>query len=313
MVNRPAGAAEPDDTSHVRALEADGAVTYRGEAGSRARGVVTVGHDGTEHELRARNVVVAVGSTSKLPPIEGLAATSPWTNREATLTRELPRSLLVLGGGPTGCELAQVYARFGVPVTIVQSGPRLVPDRASPQRRGDPVRAGARRGHRADGRAGRSARGPAQGPDGAHVIDLDDGSVGRGPRDPARGGPRRSRSARLGLEHYGVVGVGTGRLPARRLAAARRRPVGRRRPRGPRAPHPPGPLPGRAGRPDGARRGGAPRLPGAAPRHVHGPRGVVGRVSRWSRPARRGSTRSNASPPSRRRPRATRSRRRPAT
>ena len=50
-----------------------------------------------------------------------------WTNREATLARELPRSLLVLGGGPTGCELAQVYARFGVPVTIVQSGDRLMP------------------------------------------------------------------------------------------------------------------------------------------------------------------------------------------
>ena len=88
---------------------------------------VTVTHAGTTQELRARNVVVAVGSTSKLPPIEGLAETRPWTNREATLARELPRSLLVLGGGPTGCELAQVYARFGVPVTIVQSGPRLAP------------------------------------------------------------------------------------------------------------------------------------------------------------------------------------------
>ena len=76
---------------------------------------------------RRANVVVAVGSTSKVPPIEGLADVQPWTNREATLARELPRSLLVLGGGPTGCELAQVYARFGVPVTIVQSGPRLVP------------------------------------------------------------------------------------------------------------------------------------------------------------------------------------------
>ena len=67
------------------------------------------------HELQARNVVVAVGSVSKRPPLDGLADIPTWTNREATLTRELPQSLLVLGGGPTGCELAQVYARFGVP------------------------------------------------------------------------------------------------------------------------------------------------------------------------------------------------------
>ena len=63
-----------------------------------------------------------------MPPIDGHRRRSDlWTNEEATLARELPRSLLVLGGGPTGCELAQVYARFGVPTTIVQSGPRLAP------------------------------------------------------------------------------------------------------------------------------------------------------------------------------------------
>ena len=73
---------------------------------------------------RRRNVVIAVGSTSKVPPLPGLDDVADWTNREATLARELPQSLLVLGGGPTGCELAQVYARFGVPTTIVQSGRR---------------------------------------------------------------------------------------------------------------------------------------------------------------------------------------------
>ena len=62
-----------------------------------------------------------------MPPIEGLSATHPWTNRQATLTRVLPRSLLVLGGGPTGVELSQIFARFGVPTTIVQSGPRILP------------------------------------------------------------------------------------------------------------------------------------------------------------------------------------------
>ena len=91
------------------------------------RGRVEVRHEDQVHELAGRDVVVAVGSTTKIPPIEGIEDIPPWTNREATLARELPASLLVLGGGPTGCELAQVYARFGVPTTIVQSGPRLAP------------------------------------------------------------------------------------------------------------------------------------------------------------------------------------------
>src|SRR6476469_2927999 len=127
MVNRAPDAAEPDDSSHVRALESAGAVAFRGEARIAARGRVAVRHDDVEHTLGATDVFVAVGSRSKVPPIDGIGTIRRWTNEEATLARELPRSLLVLGGGPTGCELAQVYARFGVPTTIVQSGPRLAP------------------------------------------------------------------------------------------------------------------------------------------------------------------------------------------
>ena len=118
---------EPDDSSHVTALEKAGAKAYRGAARITGRGAVAVSHDGTTHELTATNIVVAVGSGSKIPPLEGIADVPIWTNREATLARELPASLLVLGGGPTGCELAQVFARFEVPTTIVQSGPRLAP------------------------------------------------------------------------------------------------------------------------------------------------------------------------------------------
>src|SRR6476659_1731076 len=127
MVNRAPGADEPDDSSHAGRLAAAGAAVYRGNATIASRGVVRVRHEVTEHDLPARNVVVAVGSVSKRPPIEGIDEVPTWTNREATLARELPRSLVVLGGGPTGCELAQVYVRFGVPTTIVQSGPRLAP------------------------------------------------------------------------------------------------------------------------------------------------------------------------------------------
>lgn len=202
MVNRAAGAAEPDDTSHVDRLREAGAMPWRGTGRIIGRGRVEVAHDGVAHELRARHVVVAVGSTSKVPPIEGLAATAPWSNREATLARELPRSLLVLGGGPTGCELAQVYARFGVPVTIIQSGPRLVPTehprsaeaiRSTLERDGVQVRTGVR--------AVRARAG--QGADGSHVIDLDDGTTAEAHAILLAVG-RTFPLDDLGLEQYGV-------------------------------------------------------------------------------------------------------------
>ena len=119
------------------------------------------------------------GSVSKVPPVEGIETIRTWTNRDATSARLLPRSLLVLGGGPTGVELAQVYARFGVPTTIVQSGARLAPTdhprnseagRRALERDGVTVRLGVR-AHRARAAAGA---------DGADVIELDDGSSAEG-------------------------------------------------------------------------------------------------------------------------------------
>ena len=67
------------------------------------------------------------GTRPAVPPVEGLAGTPYWTNRDAVQLTELPGSLVVVGGGPIGCEMAQVFARFGVRVTVVQHGPRLVP------------------------------------------------------------------------------------------------------------------------------------------------------------------------------------------
>src|SRR4029078_6921330 len=99
----------------------------RGEARVADRGVVEVVHDAVSHRLLARHILVAVGSVSKVPAVPGLEAIKVWTHREATLALELPQLLLRLGGGPPGCELAQAYARFGVPTTIVQSGERLMP------------------------------------------------------------------------------------------------------------------------------------------------------------------------------------------
>jgi pyruvate/2-oxoglutarate dehydrogenase complex dihydrolipoamide dehydrogenase (E3) component len=211
MVNRPAGAAEPDDTSHVKALEEAGAVVYRGDAHVPRRGVVTVRHDGETHEIEARNVVIAVGSTSRRPPIPGLEQIPVWTNREATLTRELPKSLLVLGGGPTGCELAQAYVRFGVPVTIVQSGDRLMP---TDHPRNSAVVSDALRDDGVQVRLGvraTTARAGA-GADGAHVIDLSDGSTAEGHAILLAVG-REFPLEDLGLECYGVDATGRVAFP----------------------------------------------------------------------------------------------------
>jgi pyruvate/2-oxoglutarate dehydrogenase complex dihydrolipoamide dehydrogenase (E3) component len=202
MVNRPPDADEPDDSTHVSALEKAGAATIRGTGRIAGRGRVEVRHDDEVHELAGRDVVVAVGSTTKIPAIEGIESIPPWTNREATLARELPASLVILGGGPTGCELAQVYARFGVPTTIVQSGPRLAPTdhprnsetiEAALARDGVTIRLRVR-GIRA--RAG-------AGPGGTHVIDLDDGSTAEGAAVLLAVG-RAFPLDEVGLEHYGL-------------------------------------------------------------------------------------------------------------
>ena len=202
MVNRPAGAAEPDDTSHVEALERAGAVAYRGTAQLVERGVVEVRRDGAAHRVTGREVMVAVGSTSRVPPIPGLDAVPFWTNREATLVRELPKSLVVLGGGPTGCELAQGFARFGVPVTIVQSGDRLSP---TDHLRNSAVITEALREDGVTVRLGcRAARARAgAGTDGAHVIELSDGSSVEGHAVLLAVG-RDFPLDELGLEAYGV-------------------------------------------------------------------------------------------------------------
>ncbi|NDL60684.1 dihydrolipoyl dehydrogenase family protein [Phytoactinopolyspora mesophila] len=81
--------------------------------------------DGTTYEAR-RGVVLGTGTKPVVPPIDGLADTPYWTNREALETKERPGSLLVLGGGAIGLELAQAFARFGSRVTVVEAADRLL-------------------------------------------------------------------------------------------------------------------------------------------------------------------------------------------
>jgi pyruvate/2-oxoglutarate dehydrogenase complex dihydrolipoamide dehydrogenase (E3) component len=155
--------------------------------------------------------VIAVGSVTKVPPLPGLDRIMPWTNREATLARELPKSLVVLGGGPTGCEMAQVYARFGVPTTIVQSGDLLMP--TDHPRNAESVADGLRESG-VDIRLGVRAVAvrPGGGKDGAHAIDLDNASTAEGHEILLAVG-RAFPLDDLGLEHYGIDTSGRIAIP----------------------------------------------------------------------------------------------------
>ena len=178
MINRE-GLPYPSDAGHVRRLTDAGADVVRGEARVTGPGAVRVRlAEGGERHLRGRFLVVAVGTRGSVPVIEGLDGVATWSNREATSARELPRSLLVLGSGPSGVELAQVYARYGVPTTIVARHRLNSKDHA---RNSEALAAGLTR----DGVDVRLGAEPVAvegggGPDGAHLVRLSDGTSATG-------------------------------------------------------------------------------------------------------------------------------------
>ena len=92
------------------------------------RTVVVEGADGSTRRLWARRaVVLATGTTAVLPPIDGLSEAAAWDNRGATGAKEVPRRLLVLGGGAVGVEMAQAFRRLGShEVTVIEGAPRLL-------------------------------------------------------------------------------------------------------------------------------------------------------------------------------------------
>jgi pyruvate/2-oxoglutarate dehydrogenase complex dihydrolipoamide dehydrogenase (E3) component len=94
-----------------------------GGAGGGGEGRVRVGERTYE---AGRAVVIATGSGAAMPPIPGLREAAPWTNREATTIKQVPGSLLILGGGVVGVELAQAWSRLGARVVLVEALPRLL-------------------------------------------------------------------------------------------------------------------------------------------------------------------------------------------
>lgn len=114
-----------DDTIAVDRFTDKGGHFVRGQASVLGPREVEVAGVGVM--VARRGLVIATGTTASIPPIPGLAATPYWTNREAISAESLPRSLAVIGAGVVGCEIGQVYARFGVDVTIIEAADRPMP------------------------------------------------------------------------------------------------------------------------------------------------------------------------------------------
>lgn len=112
-----------DDASAAKRLTDDGVDLVRGRGMVTAAGRVRVG----DRELTYDDLVVCTGAQARVPPVDGMDAVDPWTSEDALASDELPDRLLVLGGGPVGCELAQVYAAFSSAVVLVESAPHLLP------------------------------------------------------------------------------------------------------------------------------------------------------------------------------------------
>jgi pyruvate/2-oxoglutarate dehydrogenase complex dihydrolipoamide dehydrogenase (E3) component len=112
-----------EDSAQLPWLEERSVTLVRGHGTLAGEREVRVG----EELLRAgRAVVLATGSGAAIPPIPGLREAEPWTNREVTTASAIPASLLILGGGVVGVEMAQAYASLGARVTVVEAGPRLI-------------------------------------------------------------------------------------------------------------------------------------------------------------------------------------------
>jgi pyruvate/2-oxoglutarate dehydrogenase complex dihydrolipoamide dehydrogenase (E3) component len=111
-----------DDSEEIEGYRSRGVDVYKGAGTIAGPGAVEV----AGRTLETERIVVATGSDPMIPPIEGLQEAGYWTNREATTLKELPASVVVLGGGPVGIELSQFLRRFDVPVTLIESKERLL-------------------------------------------------------------------------------------------------------------------------------------------------------------------------------------------
>jgi pyruvate/2-oxoglutarate dehydrogenase complex dihydrolipoamide dehydrogenase (E3) component len=202
-----------DDSAAAARLAQAGVTLIRGTATVTKPGVVEVTpisaippdnrpNDVAETEIASlgyTDLVIATGSEPVAPPIEGLPDVPTWTSAEALTWPDLPRRLIVLGAGPVGCELAQIYAAFGSQATLIEAEDHALPGEA--QFTGEILADGLRRTG-VDVRLG-SAAVKAETTDSGLALTLADGSRIEADRVLLATG-RRPRLSGLGLDKLGI-------------------------------------------------------------------------------------------------------------
>jgi dihydrolipoamide dehydrogenase len=194
-----------DDSARAKGYADKGVTVIRGSGQIAGPGVIEVSGG---WRVEAEQILINTGSEPVIPPIEGLAQAGYWTNREATALHEIPRSAVVLGGGPVGVELSQFLRRFGTEVALVQGAAHLA-DREDP-RVSDLLRETLERDAielHLDARADRVAV-----RDDLKVVGLDDGTEVSGEVLVVAVG-RRPRGRDIGLETIGVAPGQRGEVP----------------------------------------------------------------------------------------------------
>ena len=185
-----------DDSGQVEWLADTGIELIRGSGRIVEPGVLEVGG----RRYTARHIVIATGSQPVIPPIRGLRELDGiWTNREATGVQEIPASLVILGGGPVGVEMAQAFASFGTDVDLVEGMDHILPREPRPlgQALGEAISGERLRIH-----LGRRASSVSQ-DGGRYVVSFADGATLRAERLLVATG-RQPRVEGLGLENVGI-------------------------------------------------------------------------------------------------------------
>ncbi|MGI9586607.1 MAG: dihydrolipoyl dehydrogenase family protein [Dietzia maris] len=111
-----------DDSAQVEGLDKQGATVIKDEARLTGPGRIQAG----EREITAEHIIIATGSEAVIPPLEGIEEITAWTNRETYTTDDLPQRAVIVGGSAVGVETATFLARFGVQVTLIHRGDRLL-------------------------------------------------------------------------------------------------------------------------------------------------------------------------------------------
>ena len=186
-----------DDSGQLPWLEERGIELFRGSGVLDGERRVRVGDD----LLSARQaIVVATGSSAAMPPIDGLDSARPWNNHEGTTSKHVPESMIVLGGGPVGCELSQAWSSLGCRLTLIEGGARVLSREESFA--GEEVGEALREQHGVDVRTGAKVVRVSRDGD-VVTVELDDGSTVAAAEILIAVG-RKPRTAEIGLDSVGI-------------------------------------------------------------------------------------------------------------